>query len=156
MKITPKAGLMYKPEVIRINISSSFMTRARCKNCGKGPDYYYAVGQPIKWVDAHDFVMFSRTLKSWITKIISSWYLAFSPRYFQKLGDFSIEIDDKSYSPLFHRTRGANVGRHKRMVEFIGCPCGATVWAFNEKSVVKRPEITNRKGRYKYPQRFVY
>ncbi len=30
-----RSSPMYKPEIIRINISSSFMTRARCKNVAK-------------------------------------------------------------------------------------------------------------------------
>src|SRR5512135_1353899 len=140
MKTSPKAGLMYKPELIRINISSTFMARARCKNCGKGPDYYYSVGQPFKWVDARSALVFSKKIKEWLTKIVSNWYLPFSPQFFKKLGDFTFSLEDKSYSPLFHRTRGANIGHHKRVVEFVGCECGATVWAFNEKSAVKRPE----------------
>lgn len=147
---------MFKTEIIRVNISSTFMVRSRCKNCGKGPDYYYAVGQPFKWVDVRSALVFSKKVKEWLTKIISNWYLPFTPRYFEKLGDFAFELEDKSYDPLFHRTRGANNGMNNRVVEFVGCSCGSTIWAFNEKSVAKRPEITNRKGRYKYPQRFVY
>lgn len=147
---------MYKQEVIRLNISSTFMVRTRCKNCGKGPDYYYAVGQPFKWVDVRSALVFSKKVKEWLVKIISNWYLSFTPRYFEKLGDFTFELEDKSYDPLFHRTRGGNCGIQNRVVEFVGCSCGQTVWAFNQKSVIKRPEVTNRKGRYKYPQRFVY
>jgi hypothetical protein len=147
---------MNKLEIIRVNISSTFMVRARCKNCGKGPDYYYSVGQPFKWVGVRSALVFSQAVKKWITRMVSNWYLPFSPRYFLKLGDFAFEIEDKSYDPLFHRTRGSNIGVRQRVVEFVGCSCGATVWAFNEKSAVKRPEITNRKGRYKYPQKFVF
>lgn len=147
---------MYKQEIIRVNISSSFMIRARCKNCGNGPDYYYAVGQPFKWVDVRSNLIFSKTTQEWVIRMVSNWYLPYTPRYFHKLGDFTFELNGKSYSPLFHRTRGANVGQNNRAVEFVGCSCGATVWAFNQKSVVKRPEITNRKSRYKYPKKFVW
>lgn len=147
---------MYKPEVIRINISSTFLMRARCKECGKGPDFYYGVMLPLKWKNVNNFLFVSTFNRDWITRMVSNWYLDFSPRHFKKLGDFSFGLEDKSYNPVFRRTRGTNIPERDNMVEFLGCDCGATVWAFNQKSTKARPEVTNRKGRYKYPQRFVY
>ena len=146
---------MYKPEIVRINISSTFMVKSRCKECGKGPDFYYTVLKPYKWQDTKYYKMFSLVTRRWIRRMLSSWYLDFQPRYFRTLEDFSFKVEDKSYLPATHRTRGANIKDRDNVVEFVGCTCGSTVWAFNDKSIKKRPEITNRKGRYKYPQRFV-
>lgn len=147
---------MYKPEIIRINISSTFLIRARCKECGKGPDYYYAIMLPFKWKNIRNLLSVSKFARGWITRLVGTWYLNFDPRHFEKLGDFTFALEDKSYLPTFHRIRGAAMTERENMVEFLGCECGATVWAFNNKSTKNRPEITNRKGRYKYPQRFVY
>lgn len=144
-----------KSEVIKINISSSFMARARCKECGKGPDYYYGVLKPFMWKEIKHFMIFSSFAKKWIANK-NAWYKEFDPKYFTHLGDFSKKLEDKSYNPITHRTKGADINDLYNMVEYVGCGCGATVWGFNQKSVQKRPEITNRKGRYKYPQKFSY
>lgn len=141
--------------VIKVNISSSFMAKARCKECGKGPDYYYATLKPFMWKDVKHFLMFSSITKMWFAKK-ADWYKQFEPRHFTKVGDFTKKLEDKSYNPIVHRTKGADVSDRINIIEYVGCQCGATVWGFNNLSVQKRPEITNRKGRYKYPQKFVY
>jgi hypothetical protein len=145
-----------KQEVVRINISSTFLPRAICKECGKGPDYYYASMQPFKWKEIKHFLIYSKFAKKWVKRMVSNWYQEFQPRYFHNLGDLSFAIEAKSYSPALHKSHGIEAMDRDNVVEYVGCECGATVWAFNDKSVKKRPEITNRKGRYKYPQKFVY
>jgi hypothetical protein len=52
--------------------------------------------------------------------------------------------------------KGTPLNPRENVTEYVGCNCGATVWSFNDKSAKNRPEITNRKGRYKYPQKFAY
>jgi len=154
-KIMSQINPMYKPEIIRINISSTFMVRARCKECGKGPDYYYSSPKPYRWKNIQGALIFSQIIRKWIKRMLTSWYLDHQPRYFHNLEEFSFKMEDKSFRPSLSRMRG-NEGRERdNVVEFVGCSCGATVWAFNEKSTKNQPEITNRKGRYKYPQKFV-
>ena len=145
-----------KQEVVRINISSTFLQRARCKECGKGPNFYYASMPPFKWKDIKHFVIYSKFSKRWVKRMVSDWYRDFSPRYFHNLGDFSFALEAKSYNPALHNShiRHEQLARDN-VIEYVGCDCGATVWAFNDKSIKNRPEITNRKGRYKYPQKFV-
>jgi hypothetical protein len=145
-----------KQEVVRINISSTFLPRARCKSCGKGPDFYYASMRPFKWKDVKYFRMYSHLSKKWIKRMVSNWYQEFQPRYFNKLGDFSFALEVKDYNPVLSKVRGADMPERDNVIEYVGCECGATVWAFNDKSSRTRPEIMNRKGRYKYPQKFVY
>lgn len=144
-----------KSEVVKINISESFMARARCKECGKGPDYYYGVMKPFMWKEVKYFLIFSEISKKWFARN-NNWFKEYQPRNFNKLGDFSRTLDEKSYNPIVHRSKGADISDRYNIVEYVGCGCGATVWAFNNISVQKRPEITNRKGRYKYPQKFSY
>lgn|SRR5574337_124572 len=148
--------LSYKPESIRLNMSSSFMVRTLCKNCRKGPDYYYRALKPFTWPNVRGFLIFSQITRGWIQKLVSNWYLKYKPRYFWKLDDFSFKLEDKAYLALYHRARGISGSDKNNVIEFLGCQCGATVWAFNEKSTKDRPEITNRKSRYKYPQSFSY
>jgi len=148
--------LKSKVEVIQVNISSSFMKRTFCPKCGKGPDYYYVIMDPFVWKDARFFVRVSKYYRKWIKRMAGSWYLEFSPKYFRQLSDFSFAIDGKSYVPLLHKTPFMNISERDNVTEILGCECSSTVWAFNDKKSKKRPEVTNRKGRYKYPQKFVY
>jgi hypothetical protein len=137
-----------KIEIIRVNISSSFLPRARCKKCGKGPSFYYfrrksaLLKSPLR-----------EATKRWLKRMTADWYLTESPKDFDHIEDFSFRLFDKSYRPVMHKTRGFSTGKD-HIVEALSCDCGHAVWLFNHKSVKNRPEIRNRKGRYGYPQKF--
>jgi hypothetical protein len=145
----------YKSELIRINISSSFMTRARCLKCGNKPEYYFAMRMPSRWFDVRDLLLISKWLRKYINRMTDDWYLDDKPHHFTNIKEFSFKLDDNHYEPTLHRSRFSNKEKDK-MIEFISCHCGFTVWAFNQKSVQNRPEIINRKGKYTYPNRFEY
>lgn len=152
-----KMDPMYRPETIRINISSSFMARARCVKCGKSPSYYYSIRNPFLYEDVGYVISNSKWRRSWIKSMKGNWYLDSEPKYFHDIQEFSFILDDKQYRPtLFRIMKGGAVKDRDNVVEMLGCDCGATIWAFNQKSVKNRPEITNRKGRYKYPGKFDY
>lgn len=146
---------MYKPELIRVNISSTFLARTRCVECGKGPTMYYVTHKPYVWKNVRHFIASSKLSRAWIKRFTSDWYMQSSPKFINKIPDFSFALDDKQYRPTLFRTRG-EVKHFDNVVELIGCECSATMWAFNQKSTQNRPEITNRKGRYSYPQKFEY
>jgi hypothetical protein len=148
-------GPMYKPEVIKIGISSTFMPRVRCKECNTGPDYYYGVMKPYMFKNVQQYKRYTELSRFWISRMCSDWYKDFDPRSFHKMGDFSYIFENKSIRPTLSRARGADVSDRDNVVEYVSCECGSTVWAFNQKSVAKRPEITNRKGKHKYPQKFI-
>jgi hypothetical protein len=146
---------MFKTEVIRLKISNTFSVRARCKDCGKGPSYYYYTRKPFLYKNVRDYIRSSEWMRGYIKRMTSDWYLDATPRYFHGLEEFSFKIDDKSYLPAAHRIRGA-ASPKDNVTEIIGCVCGKTLWAFNQRSIQNRSEITNRKGRYSYPQRFEF
>lgn len=145
----------YKSEMIRVNISSSFIARARCPECGSAPNYYFQMRKPYQWRDVRQMLVTSRWLRQLVGRMTEDWYLDDEPRYFLNIREFSFKVEDKRYLPKMHHSRGFPGGRDN-VVEFVGCDCGTTVWAFNQKSVKNRPEITNRKGRYNYPNKFEY
>jgi hypothetical protein len=148
---------MYKAEVIQVNISSTFMPRgARCIQCGEPPIYYYYIRNPYLWKDPRSRLTVSKWMRGWVQRLTDDWYLDSEPKFFQTIEDFSFILGDKQYRPTVHRVRDLDPKAEKNVTEMVGCPCGATMWSFNQKSTKKRPEITNRKGRYKYPERFEY
>lgn len=146
---------MYKVEIVKINVSSTFMVRARCRECGGPPNYYFYVRKPYLYKDVRAQQTTSKWLRSWVKRMTSDWYLDSEPRHFHDIEEFSFVMDDKHYIPTLHRSRNTNKYKED-VVEFVGCDCGQTVWAFNQKSTKNRPEVTNRKGRYNYPNRFEY
>lgn len=154
-KLLRKYDPMYKIEIIKINISSPFMVRTRCVECGGAPNYYFYARKPYLYKEANQQVIGSKWMRGFVKRLTSDWYLDSEPRYFHDIEEFSFTLDDKGYLPNLHRSRGGSKYKED-VIEFVGCDCGQTVWAFNQKSTKNRPEIVNRKGRYTYPNRFEY
>lgn len=146
---------MHKQETIRINISSTFMARGRCKFCKSGPEYYYGCFKPHMWSDIKYYKNFTARNKQWIRRMCSSWYKEFEPRTFDSNYEFAFRLEYYSLRPTVFRAHGAPMSQRSNVVECLACECGRTVWAFNQKSTKNRPEITNRKGKYGYPKKFV-
>jgi hypothetical protein len=147
---------MYKPEIIRVNISSTFICRSKCLECGEGPSEYFHIRSPSLSKDVSLDIKFSAHFRDFIKRMSNDWYLEGDPKYFRDIKEFSFILEDKQYRPTLHRTRGSDIKLRDNVIEIAICDCGATTWAFNQKSTKKRPEITNRKGKYFYPKKFEY
>lgn len=145
-----------KLETIYVNVSSSFLARTRCPKCHGKPHYYYAIRLPERWKD-HTYLKddFAISLK-WYGRPSNDWYMEEQPRYFHSAHDFDYAVENKGYNPILHRTRGSNISNRDNVMEVISCWCGSTAWAFNQKAAKNRPEITNRKSRLFYPNKFEY
>jgi hypothetical protein len=146
----------YKIEIIHINISSTFLIKNRCKACGKHPSDYYYIRKCRVYKDIDELNYYSKSFKKRIGRFILDWYLDSDPKFFCDIKDFSFCIRDKSYLPRLHNTRGEPSNNKDHVIEMLGCECGKTTWAFNNKSIKNSPEIINRKGRYGYPRKFEY
>lgn len=141
-----------KPKSFRLNYSSSFLARTKCVACNKSPDLYYRLQLPTLWQHpVANKIMFD-WFKKYIKHINNSWYKRHQPRYFTILKDFNFYWTEKSYNPRLHQYKG--VDNSENIVEYLMCPCGKTVWAFNQANGEGRAEIKNRKARYEYPQKF--
>lgn len=142
----------YKPEVIRINLSEPFIMRAKCKHCGGSPIIYYYLRNPTMWFDprkAMDRANYIRLL----IKQLQAKGLFEQPKNYTSVSALSYDTENR-YRPRMHRTRGSNPVFD--VVEFVTCDCMKTTWAYSDKAVAGRPEITNRKSRYKYPLKFEF
>ena len=144
----------YKAEIVRVNISNTFLVRSRCIECGGYPIYYYKIVCRHIWKNISDALIVSKWFRKFWQRMTQDWYLSKQPKYFHDIAPFNIIIEDKSFNPAIYKVRGKATKENENVLELIGCNCGATGWAFNEKSTKKRPVITNRKGRYKYPWGF--
>lgn len=142
---------MYAPAA-RVNLSSSFLTRSRCKHCGKFPTIYYYVRNPVLWNNPRQITEWFWNRRKFYSRMCSDFYLNDDPKSFTSIYYFSWKLPGGSYDPKLHHTRGVHPVVHN--TELLACECGASVWAFNTKSSLSRIEILLRKSKYKYPYKF--
>lgn len=144
--------MTYKHEVIKVNLSTPFLTRARCKACGKHPTIYYYARNPVMWNNPRKVLEQFAFYIGYFKRACSDFYLDDSPASFTKANYFSYEVPFKGFNPKLHRTRGAHPVFN--YTEFVACECGESIWAFTDKSIRSRPEIVMRKAKYNFPQKF--
>lgn len=142
----------YKKNYVKINMSSTFLAKSICKECGEAPDTYYWINQPSLWINPRSSHAVFAWYKKFFKQINGSWYKKHEPRFFHSIKDFSFHWLEKGYKPSLHQH--ISINQVNNIVEYLSCPCGETVWAFSQKSAETRMEIKNRKARYKYPKRF--
>lgn len=142
----------WKPQVMRINLSSTFVIKNKCTECNKHPDEYYWIQLPPYYYDVRSSQAVFDWIKKYIKRMVSSWYTKHEPRHFKTIRDFNFFWMEKSYKPSIHQH--LNLEETDHVIEYLACPCGRTVWAFNQKDAEHRPEIKNRKARYSYPNKF--
>ena len=143
-----------KLEVIRINVSTTFLIRSRCKGCGSSPQFYYIIRNKRPWFDPNKVIKDTVKFKSLYKRICHDHYMILPTRYFNSLQSFSHQVSYKGFNPKLHLSRGKSFINN--VTEFLMCECGDTSWAFNQKSVQHTPEVENRKAKYKYPKKFEY
>lgn len=145
---------MYKSEIVKVNLSSSFVYRTICLKCGSRPLYYYYTRNPIMWYDPHKNRDIFDFIRKYFKRLSPDNYSLDDFVYSSKIGYYNHPVNYKGYKPKLHRTRG--VDPILDLVEHLTCNCGYTVWSFSDKSVRSRPEINNRKCKYKHSNKFVF
>ena len=151
--------LKFSSEKIRVNISTPFLTRSRCKNCASLPTIYYYIKNPTVWYspikDRSKFEFIKRHCKRMCGEGLKpTFYLSDTTVAFWRMYNVTHTVNYKGYNPKLHKSRGTNPIFD--VVEYLSCNCGASIWAFSDKSAKSKMEIVNRKSRYKFPQKFDY
>lgn len=109
----------------KINISSTFLVRSKCKFCLSGPVSFYFSIMPPKLLQPIPF---------------NNGYLPSRATHL---------IYNHGYSPKIHMSRNTIPDD---ISEMVCCKCHETRWKINflsHKSL--RPEILHRKGKFNYP-----
>lgn len=145
---------VYKPEVIRVRLSSPFLARTKCKYCGGAPSIYFYVKNATLWVNPRKMVELFDVIRPYIRRMGADHYLWDDPKYFTSISTFEFPLTLNKYRPRIHRTRGAKSTAD--VVEFLTCDCARSNWAFSDKAVENRREINQRKARYRFPHKFEY
>ena len=144
----------YKREVVRINLSTPFITRTRCKHCGELPAIYYYIYNTTLWGSPVSIQKMFAMISKRVTRMGTSHYLKDNPSDYSGLSNFSQGTGFRRYIPRLRHTRGIN--QDFDVTEYLMCPCAKSMYAFTQKSVKGRPEIINRKSRKCYPKKFLF
>lgn len=142
----------FKPEIIKVRLSTPFLARTKCKFCNGSPSVYYYTYNP-KLHNGPDWLQkFFAITTGHIKRLTTDWYLDTDPKYYSSVNVFFQGTAFKKYNSKIHHTRGIDVDNY--IAEYLTCDCGKATWAFAEKAILKRPEIAQRKSRYKFPHKF--
>ncbi len=144
----------YSPEIIKVSLSTPFVTRARCKFCGKFPSIYYCYRNYTQYIDVSSVKSRLDSIKKYRNSFREDYYLSANPINFKSINSFSYIPDFKDYCPLLHRTKGSH--NILRFIDCLACRCGRSTWAFSQKSTKNRPEIFNRKSKNKFENKYIY
>lgn len=136
-----------KMEVIKVNYSSPFLIKSRCKKCHSLPSIYY-------YIHNRYLALNCRRSPRKVKRMCANYYLLVAPANISDIGDLVFTPLFKGCYPTLQRTRGHK--NNTNMTEYLMCDCGETSWAFSDKAIRNRPEIANRKGRHLYPQKFEF
>jgi len=132
---------------VKVSLSSTFISRAKCKWCCTPPTFYYFARNPTMWFDPRKITNKLEQVKKRVKNIgwITNPIIIDDPTYKVSNSSLSHHPNYKGYRPRLHRTRGSNAIIDS--IEYLSCDCGKTYWAFSVFGSKKRPEITNRKAR---------
>lgn len=143
----------WNPQIIKINLSSTFIVKNRCCfECGKTPIEYFWINLSPYYYDPRSAHHVFDLYKKYIKRMTGSWYVKQQPRLFKSIKNFNFYWLQKSYKVALHQH--FNIEATVHVIEYLVCPCGRTIWAFNQKDTEERPEIKNRKARSTYPLKF--
>lgn len=144
----------YKREVVKISLSTPFITRTRCKHCGELPVIYYYIYNSTLWGSPVHVQKLFDIISKRVKRMGTSHYLQDSPSDYSGLSNFSQGTGFRKYSPRIRQTRGIN--QDFDVTEYLMCPCAKSMYAFTQKSIKTRPEILNRKSKITYPHKFSF
>lgn len=143
-----------KPEIIKVSLSSPFITRARCKFCGNFPSIYFCYRNGMKYIDFNCVKEYLDRIKKYRNSFREDYYLSVDPINFNSVNSFFYVAGFKSYCPMVHRTKGTD-GRFS-YIDCFTCECGRSSWSFSQKLIEYRPEIFNRKSKNKFDKKYIY
>ena|SRR3984957_14764166 len=144
-----------KPQVIHINISSTFVIKNRCRKCNGQPSEYWQIHIPYHYLDPQDGKHLFYFFKEYMKSFAPYWHRVKDPRYRTSLKSLNFYYGPRFYHPDLHQKNKIGVDNYTdQVIEYARCSCGRSVWAFGQLISNIRPEIKNRKGRYSYPRKF--
>ncbi|CAB4197033.1 hypothetical protein UFOVP1290_553 [uncultured Caudovirales phage] len=144
----------YNSEIVQVSLSTPFITRARCKFCGKFPSIYFCCRNYTQYIDVKCVKDRLDLIKKYRNSFREDYFLSVDPIFFKSVHDFAYVPEFKAYCPALHRTKGShNIFRY---IDCLTCNCGRSTWYFSQKSIKNRAEIFHRKSKNKFTNKYIY
>lgn len=137
-----------KNSKFKINVSSTFAVRTKCKFCNYGPTHYYYSKNPPSTVSHREALNFFNWVKKYYSRFCRDFYLFEDPANISSTKILNHSVNYKGFRAKLHKNKG--VSPSIDFTDCLVCDCGKTTWAFYQRSSLNRLEIINRKGRYGY------
>lgn len=142
---------MNKKEFVKVNLSTPFPLRGKCKYCKGEPKHYYLARTSSAFKDFETIQFINAWIASNHKRMCQDYYLGSMPKDFTKASNFGHSLDYKGYNPRFHKNhKDHNSHSMSNTIDHLSCDCGKTSWAFNETVAKNRPEVRQRKARNVY------
>lgn len=142
----------YKPQAVQVRVGPTFMARTICRHCGTGPRYCYYLMNPSVHHDPRVRLKISDSILGWEYEHLKTEYTKHSKtRNLTKISRSSFPLDYTRHRPTL--SRSTLKSGFANFVDIVNCTCMKTSWLFNQIGANGRPDITNRIGRYVYPQK---
>lgn len=132
-----------------ISLSTPFIYKNRCKECGTGGVYYYCHAPNSNIYNrAFDRSSFSY---SFLIKNLMNRYM-YNPPYYRRQVITTSKINN--FNIKSHMSVGVAIKNSSILIEGIYCKCFKTKWEFPGHSIKNRAEIRNRKSDRVFPHKF--
>lgn len=131
----------------KVNVSFTFIKRARCKKCAGEPEHYLYAKNKFCWESPRKQLSVFKWAQKSYKRFCNDYYLSNKPSDYKSTHYMSHSAEYKSYSPRLYKN---TINSGFEFIDFLTCGCGYSVWAFFQKSSSERPEIYNRTGKYNF------
>lgn len=145
--------LMLSKNKVKVNISSTFPARTRCKYCLGLPTKYYYIRNPNCWISPKFNMDLNLWLKHNLKRISKDFYVYSDPNTVKSFNIFNHKLSYKGFRIRLHKNKG--IHPFMDYMEILRCPCHKTSWAFYQKSAAYRPDIINKKGKYGHKSDYI-
>ncbi len=137
---------------VKVNLSSTFMARSRCKKCKGLPEFFYHSKLPYYHVSPHSSNLITTFVQNKL-KIVSDYYLSDDPSNFNNLSAFSSK-SCTAYNARYHISRAPSIYGGSMRIDYLSCKCRSTVWAFKQSTPTE--ESMSKKARTTYNKKFIF
>lgn len=137
----------------KLQLSTPFLVRTRCKHCGSMPFDYFQMHIKRGFLNPRDLIR----IKSWFYSdgsVCDNFYIDEEPKSYNVLSPFSYTHQGLSYSPKLH-IKNKSFSKND-ITDCMVCQCGKTYWYFGQVSSKNKPEVVNRKTQSTFSQKIMY
>lgn len=146
-------GKPFFGDKLKVSLSSSFISRARCSKCGGQPVFFYYVKLPYYHKTPNHSYAVSEYLKKICKRMCYDYYLVEAPSSFNSTSAFKAK-SFFNYNPKYHMSKNPEFYKGNMVSDCLTCKCRKTVWQFKQST--PNLECQARRTKNSFFKIFVY